>query len=130
VQKHDASHLHYDFRLKIGNVLKSWAVPKGPPTKLNEKRLAIPTEDHPLAYATFSGTIQEGNYGAGTVKIWDHGTYYSLKQESLEESYDNGRMEIWLEGKKLTGPYALIKTHLGDNNWLLFKIKKTGLQKT
>ena len=125
IQKHDASHLHYDVRLQIGGVLKSWAVPKGPPTTLGQKRLAVETEDHPLAYATFAGTIPEGNYGAGTVKIWDHGTYYSLKEHSsLKESYKDGHIEVWLEGKRLHGPYALIKTHMRENSWLLLKMRK------
>ena len=125
VQKHDASHLHYDFRLQIGGVLKSWAVPKGPPKTTSEKRLAVETEDHPLAYATFSGKIPEGNYGAGTVEIWDHGKFYSLKDISLKESYQEGHLEFWLEGNRLNGPYALIKTHFGKgNSWLFIKMKK------
>jgi bifunctional non-homologous end joining protein LigD len=130
VQKHDASHLHYDFRIEVDGVLKSWAVPKGPSPKTADKRLAMPTEDHPLAYASFEGTIPEGNYGAGRVIVWDAGTYKSIKEEPLTKSLENGRIEIGLEGKKMKGMYALIKIKArgkyGKSNkvpWLLFKMK-------
>lgn len=130
VQKHDASHLHYDLRLEIGGVLVSWAIPKGPPLKGGEKRLAIQTEDHPLAYATFEGTIPEGLYGAGTVEIWDHGTFVSFREHAgkrvpLETCLTQGRFEIEFVGKRLHGPYALIRTKMGgkENNWLIFKMK-------
>lgn len=129
VQKHDASHLHYDFRLQIGHVLKSWAVPKGPPLKIGEKHLAVQTEDHPLDYATFEGTIPEGHYGAGTVEIYDTGKAYSIKKDagkiaSLKQSYEDGEIKIMLEGKKLTGPYVLVQTamHGNDKNWLMLKM--------
>lgn len=127
IQKHDASQLHYDLRLEIGGVLKSWAVPKGPSTKTGEKRLAAPTENHPLDYADFEGVIPEEEYGGGTVMIWDKGTFKNLRKEkqddglSLKESYEDGKVEIWLEGEKLKGGYALIKTER-DNNWLLIKM--------
>ncbi len=119
IQKHDASSLHYDFRLQIGGVLKSWAVPKGPSTDPSVKRLAIPTEDHPIDYADFEGTIPEGEYGAGTVIVWDTGTYRNLKEKSMEETYEDGRISVWLEGEKLKGGYSLVKT--GDERWLLIK---------
>ncbi len=124
VQKHNASHLHYDFRIEMNGVLKSWAIPKGPSNDPNEKRLAVETEDHPMSYATFEGTIPEGNYGAGTVKVWDHGTFESIKPEKLEQSYKNGKIEIKLNGKKLKGNYVLVRTKLGGNkkNWLFKKM--------
>jgi len=130
VQKHDASHLHYDVRLQMEGILRSWAVPKGPPTKIGDKRLAVPTEDHPLEYAHFSGTIPEGEYGAGTVQIWDHGTYHSIKKKdgkllSPAQAYHEGHLEVWFDGKRLKGPYALIKTHLRDDkDWLFIKMKR------
>lgn len=133
IQKHDASNLHYDFRLAVDGVLKSWAVPKGPSTDPREKRLAVPTEDHPLDYADFEGVIPEGEYGAGTVLLWDKGTYRNLRSQkekgkekaaSMLESYDDGHIEVWLKGKKLTGGYALIRTANGkDERWLLVKMK-------
>ncbi|HSX12302.1 MAG TPA: DNA polymerase ligase N-terminal domain-containing protein [Rhabdochlamydiaceae bacterium] len=126
VQKHYASHLHYDFRLEMEGVLKSWAVPKGIPTKTAEKRLAIETEDHPLEYAYFKGVIPEGQYGAGRVEIWDRGTFINLKEIPLKKSYRNGRMELELKGKKLKGAFALI--HFREKQWLLIKMKKRSLE--
>lgn len=128
IQKHAASHLHYDFRLEVDGVLVSWAVPKGPSTNPAEKRLAVMTEDHPLDYADFEGVIPEGNYGAGTVMVWDIGTYTNLKQEygiTMEQALKEGKVEIELHGKKMKGAYALVRTHLHDDerNWLFFKIK-------
>ena len=129
IQKHDASNLHYDFRLEVDGVLKSWAVPKGPSTDPSVKRLALPTEDHPLDYADFEGTIPEGEYGAGTVMVWDTGEYRNLRKEkaedgvSMEEALEEGKVEVWLEGKKLKGGYALIRTGGGqDARWLLIKM--------
>lgn len=130
IQKHDASHLHYDLRLQINGVLVSWAVPKGPPLIESEKRLAIQTEDHPLEYAHFEGTIPEGNYGAGTVKMWDKGTFFTIKEKDgklvpLEECLKQGHLEIFFEGNKMNGPYALIKTKMsGKDQWLLLKMKQ------
>lgn len=122
IQKHEASRLHYDFRLEVDDVLKSWAVPKGPSTNPKDKRLAIPTEDHPLDYIDFEGVIPEGEYGAGTVMIWDTGIFKNiLEEKSLKESYEDGKMEIWLEGEKISGGYAMIKTSYNDN-WLLIKM--------
>ena len=109
IQKHDASSLHYDFRLEMDGVLKSWAVPKGPSTDPREKRLAMPTEDHPLDYADFEGVIPEGEYGAGTVLVWDTGPYRNLRFEkkddgrSMAESHKDGKIEVWLEGRKIKG---------------------------
>ena len=129
IQKHDASNLHYDFRIEIEGVLKSWAIPKGPSTDPSEKRLALPTEDHPLEYADFEGVIPEGEYGAGPVLVWDTGPYRNLRAEkddeslSMQKSYDEGKLEIYLEGQKLEGGYALIRTGDGeDARWLLIKI--------
>ena len=118
VQEHHATHLHWDFRLEEDGVLKSWAVPKGPPEEAGIKRLAMQVEDHPLDYAGFEGTIPEGQYGGGTVKIWDQGTYETVLREGKP-----GR-EVWrvaLKGERLVGDYTLI--HTGEKNWLLFKNK-------
>jgi DNA ligase D-like protein (predicted 3'-phosphoesterase) len=128
IQKHDASNLHYDFRLEVEGVLKSWAVPKGPSTDPSEKRLAMPTEDHPLDYADFEGVIPEGEYGGGTVLVWDRGPYRNLRAEkedespSMSKSLEEGKAEVWLEGEKLTGGYALIRTGGDDERWLLIKM--------
>lgn len=127
IQKHDATTRHYDFRLEINGVLKSWAVPKGPSTDPSVKRLAIPTEDHPVAYADFEGTIPEDEYGGGTVIIWDKGTYKNVKEENgeivpMEQAYENGEITVALDGEKLQGGYALIRTPRdGKEQWLLIK---------
>jgi DNA ligase D-like protein (predicted 3'-phosphoesterase) len=130
IQKHHASRLHYDFRLEIDGVLKSWAVPKGPSTDPKDKRLAVATEDHPMPYADFEGVIPEGEYGAGTVMVWDAGTYKNEtrrdngRQLAAAKAWDKGHLEIFLEGKKLKGGYHLIRTgKKSDNRWLLFKRK-------
>ncbi len=117
VQEHDATHLHYDLRLEIGGVLKSWAVPKEPPQEEGIRRLAIQTEDHPLDYADFEGMIPEGMYGAGSVGIWDRG-------EFVPEKINDKEMLFELKGRKLSGRYALIKTKFkGKDSWLFFKRK-------
>ncbi len=127
IQEHQSSNHHFDFRIQEGDVLKSWAVPKGPSTDPSEKRLAQPTEDHPLDYADFEGEIPEGEYGAGTVIVWDTGEYKNLRAEKeddgadLEQSLKEGKIEIWLEGKKIKGGYALIKMK-GRNQWMLIKM--------
>lgn len=127
IQKHDASSLHYDVRLEVDGVLTSWAVPKGPSTDPSDKRLAQPTEDHPLDYATFEGVIPEGNYGAGTVLVWDMGPYRNLGAEkespvSMAEALEAGTVEVWLEGQKLRGGYALIRIDDEADRWLLIKM--------
>lgn len=114
IQKHAASHLHYDLRLEKDSVLKSWAIPKEPPTVRGVKRLAIQTEDHPLEYANFEGVIPEGEYGAGTVEIWDKGTF------DIEEWEDN-KIVVYIRGQKLKGRYCLIKFKKEENSWLFFK---------
>jgi DNA ligase D-like protein (predicted 3'-phosphoesterase) len=121
IQKHDASRLHYDFRIEVSGVLKSWAVPKGPSTDPSDKRLAVATEDHPLAYIDFEGTIPAGEYGAGTMLVWDTGFYRNLLEQPIEQTLQDGKVEIWLEGQKLRGGYALVRT--GEENWLLIKKK-------
>jgi len=118
IHKHHASHLHWDLRLEIDGVLKSWAVPKEPPKSKGTKRLAIQVEDHPLSYAKFEGEIPEGNYGAGKVEIWDNGTYELI-------SNDKKKIDIEFHGKKLKGNYVLVKTHYGSKpkkSWLFFKV--------
>ena len=129
VQKHDASRLHYDFRLEVDGVLKSWAVPKGPSTDPRERRLAVPTEDHPLEYADFEGVIPEDNYGGGTVLLWDRGTYENLKKDddgneiSMKSCLENGHLTVWLKGEKIEGGYALIRTDGSEEErWLLVKM--------
>jgi len=121
VQEHYASHLHYDFRLALDGVLKSWAVPKGIPKKKGVKHLAVQVEDHPLDYLNFRGTIPEGEYGAGTVKIWDKGDYLQVNEEQLKITSKIKSFKVELRGRKLKGEYALVK--LKDKNWLLFKTK-------
>lgn len=127
VQKHLASRLHYDFRLQIGDVLVSWAVPKGPSIDSSVKRLAVQTEDHPLEYRDFEGVIPEGDYGGGTVMIWDEGTitWPSSDESSPEEMLAKGQLVFELAGKKLRGRFRLIKTHYGKqkDSWLLMKGK-------
>jgi bifunctional non-homologous end joining protein LigD len=124
IQKHDASHLHYDFRLELDGVLKSWAVPRGPQTDMETKRLAMMVEDHPYDYARFEGTIPKGNYGAGTVMVWDIGTWENLGPEP-HEGLKTGKLHFQLNGKKLKGEWALVKMHgpraTKGNEWLLLK---------
>lgn len=130
IQKHDASSLHYDFRLEIDEVLKSWAIPKGPSTDPSDNRLALNTEDHPLEYMDFEGTIPEDQYGGGTVIVWDGGTYENIRKrkgsdgKTMREAFDDGKIEVWLEGKKLRGGYVLIRTgDKGSERWLFKKMK-------
>jgi DNA ligase D-like protein (predicted 3'-phosphoesterase) len=134
IQQHDASSLHWDFRIEVGGALRSWAVPKGPSTDPREKRLAIATEDHPLDYARFEGVIPEGEYGAGTVLVWDAGCYRNLTEDDdgqevvLAEALERGHAEVWLEGRKLRGGHALIHARVGgdDDAWLLVKLDDEG----
>ncbi len=122
IQKHDASRLHYDFRLEMEGVLKSWAVPKGLPWAKGEKHLAVEVEDHPIEYETFEGIIPKGQYGGGTVMLWDRGTYY-VYGEKPSEALRDGRMHIVLHGEKVTGEWTLIRTRMeaGKPQWLLLK---------
>ena len=127
VQKHDARRLHYDFRLRIGDVLKSWAVPKGPSMNPKDKRLAVITEDHALSYGSFEGVIPEGEYGAGKVLLWDRGTYKMLpgkndKVPTPKQAFRSGHFSFELKGKKLKGAFSLVKFR-GDKDWLLIKKK-------
>lgn len=130
VQKHAASHLHYDFRLECKGVLLSWAIPKGPSMNPQDKRLAIHVEDHPYDYHDFEGTIPEGNYGAGTVMLWDEGTYTVPDADTKEEEeklisqgVKKGRLEFELHGEKLKGLFALVKIKDTEKNWLFIKVK-------
>ena len=116
IQKHQATHLHYDLRLEMDGVLKSWAVPKTPPAKTGVKRLAVEVEDHPIGYADFEGTIPEGQYGAGTVEIWDKGHYI------LKDRKEN-KLIFEIKGERLKGTYCLIRFK-GRKNWLFFKKKE------
>ncbi|MBM3773885.1 MAG: hypothetical protein FJW37_01835 [Acidobacteria bacterium] len=123
VQRHDATRLHYDFRLEIGGVLVSWAIPKGPSLDPSVKRLAAHVEDHPLDYGGFEGNIPEGNYGAGSVMLWDRGTYELLGGAPAEEQMARGDLKFRLEGEKLGGEFALVlmKGRGKGNEWLLIK---------
>jgi DNA ligase D-like protein (predicted 3'-phosphoesterase) len=124
VHYHEAHSTHYDLRLEIDSVLSSWAIPKGPSSDPAQKHLAVPTEDHPLEYAHFEGVIPEGQYGAGPVMIWDRGTYRNLKTMSMEACLKRGCIEVWFEGEKLKGGYALIRTKRpsGQSFWLFLKM--------
>jgi len=115
IQKHAATHLHYDLRLEMNGVLKSWAIPKEPPTSPGVRRLAVQVEDHPIAYANFEGTIPEGEYGAGTVEIWDKGAYKMIDQKE-------DKFIVEINGNKLKGAYVLVRFK-DKKNWLFFKKK-------
>jgi DNA ligase D-like protein (predicted 3'-phosphoesterase) len=131
VQKHAARSEHYDFRLEVGGVLKSWAVPKGPSMDPREKRLAIRVEDHPLDYAQFEGVIPEGQYGAGAVIVWDTGPYRNRtrrdgREGPIEQALDDGHIVVELHGRKLQGAFALTRIDTdgrGRERWLLVKKK-------
>jgi DNA ligase D-like protein (predicted 3'-phosphoesterase) len=115
IQKHAATHLHYDLRLEMDGVLKSWAVPKEPPSALGVRRLAVQVEDHPVEYANFAGTIPKGEYGAGTVEIWDRGTYKLIERK-------DDKLIVEIDGQKLKGVYVLLQFR-DQKNWLFFKKK-------
>ncbi len=127
IQQHDASQLHYDFRLEIDGVLKSWAVPKGPSPDPRQKRLAVQTEDHPLDYADFEGVIPEGEYGGGVVLVWDAGTWKNHSRNEQGRALSPGRalargklvFELW--GQKLRGKWALVRMQANEGDWLLIK---------
>ena len=130
VQRHDASRLHYDFRLELDGVLKSWAVPKGPSMNTLDKRLAVMVEDHPVSYIGFKGTIPEGNYGAGKVEIWDSGNYIPVNEdtEKITEkqalaALSKGELKVVMNGKKLQGGFVLVRMKKDEKNWLLIKHK-------
>lgn len=118
IQKHAARRLHYDLRLEMGGVLKSWAIPKEPPTVPGIRRLAVQVEDHPIDYASFEGVIPEGQYGAGTVEIWDSGNFEPIEVEE-------NKIVLSINGKRLKGKFCLVRTKFqgSDKNWLFFKIK-------
>ena len=133
VQQHAAQRLHYDFRLELDGVLKSWAVPNGPSLDPQEKRLAVMVEDHPIDYSSFEGVIAHGNYGAGQVIVWDAGTYspdeegrFSFgdraeAEERLHKGLEKGKLSFTLRGHKLKGSWTLVRTSRSDKDWLLIK---------
>ena len=130
VQKHQATRLHYDFRLELGGVLVSWAVPKGPSMDPSEKRLAVHVEDHPVSYIDFKGTIPEGNYGAGKVEIWDKGKFVPvdashrpITEKQALQSIRKGELKVALKGKKLKGEFVLVRLKDEAKNWLLINHK-------
>lgn len=128
IQEHKSTTHHYDFRLEVDGVLKSWAIPKGPSTDPREKRLAIMTDDHSMEYANIEGIIPKGEYGAGTVIVWDKGTYRNLKVKNgnvvpMADGLEKGHVTFWLEGSKLKGGYSLTRFIRGDQKqWLLVKM--------
>ncbi|MBN1323183.1 MAG: DNA ligase [Methanotrichaceae archaeon] len=127
IQKHRSRSLHYDLRLEVDGILKSWAIPKGPSVNPKDRRLALPTEDHPLAYAQFEGVIPEGEYGAGAVIVWDVGTYENLTEKkgrpvSMKRALEMGHISFRLDGRRLKGGFALTRTGVGkEERWLLVK---------
>ena len=121
VQKHDATRLHYDFRLEVDGVLVSWAVPRGPSFDPRQKRLAVLTEDHPMDYAGFEGYIPDGEYGGGPVIVWDAGIYHNLSSRSMADGLRHGHVKVWLEGEKLQGGFALTRTD--GKQWLMVKVR-------
>ncbi|GAB3227682.1 DNA polymerase ligase N-terminal domain-containing protein [Glycomyces halotolerans] len=130
IQRHEAARLHFDFRLQVEDVLVSWAVPKGPSLDPADKRLAVQTEDHPLDYAEFEGRIPSGEYGGGTVIVWDTGTYRNLTEKRrkpvpIADAVEHGHVVVWLDGERLTGGFAL--TRMGEGkDWLLVKMSDEG----
>lgn len=127
VQRHDATRLHYDFRLELDGVLKSWAVPKGPSMNPADKRLAMEVEDHPVSYINFTGTIPEGNYGAGYVEVWDHGFYFPINKDSEKiserqalQNLKKGELKFLIKGKKILGEFVLVRLR-DEKSWLLIK---------
>ena len=123
IQKHHATRLHYDFRLEMGGVLRSWAIPKGPSFNPAEKRLAMETEDHPIDYGEFEGVIPKGNYGAGKVIIWDNGTYEMVDPETPEKGWKKGKLHFVLRGKKLKGEWVLVRGSREPRQWIFFKVR-------
>jgi bifunctional non-homologous end joining protein LigD len=123
IQKHRATRLHYDFRLEMEGVLRSWAIPKGPSFNPSEKRLAVETEDHPIDYGGFEGIIPKGNYGAGNVIIWDHGTYEMVDPRTPEAGWKKGKLHFVLHGKKLSGEWVLVRGSREPRQWIFFKVR-------
>jgi len=131
IQKHAAKRLHYDLRLEVDGVLKSWSVPRGPSSKPADRRLAVQVEDHPLDYQDFEGTIPKGQYGAGQVIVWDRGTYRNITDDPkhptpMSKALEDGKVEVSFEGEKIKGGYALIQMQsqrTDKSNWLLIKLK-------
>jgi len=131
IQKHDASRLHYDLRLEYNGVMASWAVPKGPTMVKGIRRLAAHVEDHPINYNTFEGNIPQGEYGGGSVIVWDRGTYENIREseakpkarrKTIAQSIKDGKVEFWLHGEKLRGGFVLIRTDEEKDQWLLMKM--------
>ncbi len=130
VQRHEASRLHYDFRLELDGVLKSWAVPRGPSMNTADKRLAVMVEDHPVSYINFKGIIPEGNYGAGRVAIWDKGKFFPVNEHNEKiterqalQNIKKGELKFFLKGKKIEGGFVFIKLKFDNKSWLLIKHK-------
>ena len=129
VQQHAATRMHYDVRLEVDGVLASWAVPKGPSYDPTEKRLAVRTEDHPMDYAGFEGTIPKGEYGGGSVIVWDAGIFHNLTSgrggnvRPMADGLERGHVKVWLEGEKLQGAWALTRTSRDGKDWLMVKVK-------
>jgi bifunctional non-homologous end joining protein LigD len=123
IQKHRATRLHYDFRLEMEGVLRSWAIPKGPSFNPADKRLAVHTEDHPMDYGGFEGVIPKGNYGAGKVIVWDHGTYEMVDPETPEKGWEKKKLHFILKGKKLKGEWVLVRGSRNPNEWIFFKVR-------
>src|SRR5215475_6311492 len=123
IQKHHATRLHYDFRLEMEGVLRSWAIPKGPSLDPSEKRLAMLTEDHPIDYGGFEGVIPKGNYGAGKVIIWDAGTYDMVDPETAAIGWEKGKFHFVLHGKKLQGEWVLVQGSRDPKQWIFFKVR-------
>src|SRR5579883_3254635 len=132
VQKHAATRLHYDFRLAIDGVLKSWAVPKGPSQNPADKRMAVETEDHPMSYANFEGTIPPGNYGAGTVMVWDRGWFHVEGRTEAKRQLERGEIKFRLSGEKLRGGFVLVRTRTNgkQNEWLMIKHQDDAVDET
>jgi DNA ligase D-like protein (predicted 3'-phosphoesterase) len=126
IQEHAATSHHFDLRIEVGGVYKSWAVPKGLSLNPKDKRLAMEVEDHPLSWGRFEGVIPEGEYGAGEVIIWDRGSYKNLRDISMEKALKEGRVEVWLEGEKLRGGWLLVKYKGRKGQWLVIKLQDEG----
>ena len=123
IQKHRATRLHYDFRLEMEGVLRSWAIPKGPSFNPANKRLAVQTEDHPMDYGGFEGVIPKGNYGAGKVIVWDNGTYEMVDPATPEKGWEKKKLHFILKGKKMKGEWVLVRGSRNPNEWIFFKVR-------